>query len=237
MCSTKHEEGDVTLGFDRAGAGFRAALDRFGRMPLPPYIKRPPQGDPRDQRDYQTMFARQRRRGRRPDRRAAFHPAPRRRARMPPASSAVTVTLHVGAGTFLPVKVADTADHRMHERARYRYGRCRRPPQCRSRARRPHRRRRHHQPAGCSKAPPASTAASRPSPARPSLFITPGYRFRAVDLLFTNFHLPRSTLFMLVAAFAGLERMKRAYAHAVAANYRFFSYGDACLIAPARAVS
>ncbi|HUZ72952.1 MAG TPA: tRNA preQ1(34) S-adenosylmethionine ribosyltransferase-isomerase QueA [Stellaceae bacterium] len=232
---TKHTEGDVTLGFDLAGAGFRAALERFGHVPLPPYIKRPAQGDPRDRRDYQTMFARSDGAVAAPT--AGLHFTPRLVAALEAAGiEAVMVTLHVGAGTFLPVKAADTADHHMHAE----HGIVTAAAADRLNAVR----------AQGGRIVAAGTTSLRllesavgadgriaPFAGETSLFITPGYRFRAVDRLFTNFHLPRSTLFMLVAAFAGLERMKRAYAHAVDANYRFFSYGDACLIAPARAAS
>jgi len=146
----------------------------------------------------------------------------------------VTVTLHVGAGTFLPVKAADTAQHRMHaEWGEIDAASAARINEARSRGGR-------IIACGTTSARLLESAAGeggrlQPFAGETSLFITPGYRFRAADLLFTNFHLPRSTLFMLVAAFAGLDRMRRAYAHAVAARYRFFSYGDACLIEPAGA--
>jgi S-adenosylmethionine:tRNA ribosyltransferase-isomerase len=226
----KHAEGDLTLGFDRTGAGFRAALERFGRMPLPPYIKRPAHGDPRDRRDYQTMFAQHDGAVAAPT--AGLHFTPRLVAALAQAGiEAVMVTLHVGAGTFLPVKVADTDDHRMHSE----FGTLARATADRLNAARARGGR--IVAAGTTSLRLLESAAAadgriEPFAGETALFITPGYRFRAVDLLFTNFHLPRSTLFMLVAAFAGLERMKRAYAHAVAVRYRFFSYGDACLIAP-----
>jgi S-adenosylmethionine:tRNA ribosyltransferase-isomerase len=140
-----------------------------------------------------------------------------------------TVTLHVGAGTFLPVKSADTADHRMHpERGSV----SEETADALARVRR----------AGGRIVAVGSTALRlletasledgivRPFSGETTLFVTPGYRFRAVEALMTNFHLPRSTLFMLVAAFSGLDLMKRAYAHAIAARYRFYSYGDACLL-------
>jgi S-adenosylmethionine:tRNA ribosyltransferase-isomerase len=143
-----------------------------------------------------------------------------------------TVTLHVGAGTFLPVKVEDTADHRMHAE----YGTIDAATASRLNAARAQGGR--IVAIGTTSLRLLESAVHesgeiRPFAAETTLFITPGYRFRAVDVLLTNFHLPRSTLFMLVSAFAGLERMKAAYAHAIAARYRFFSYGDACLLFPA----
>jgi S-adenosylmethionine:tRNA ribosyltransferase-isomerase len=226
----KHDEGDVTLRFDAEGDDFRTRLARFGRMPLPPYIKRPAGGDTRDLADYQTMFAAKDGAVAAPT--AGLHfTAPLLAALDARGIARLTVTLHVGAGTFLPVKVADTADHRMHgetgfidaaaaERinaARASGGRIVAVGTTSLRL-----------------LESAADASGRVAPfaGETALFITPGYRFRAVDLLLTNFHLPRSTLFMLVAAFAGLERMKSAYAHAIDAGYRFFSYGDACLLFP-----
>jgi S-adenosylmethionine:tRNA ribosyltransferase-isomerase len=145
-----------------------------------------------------------------------------------------TVTLHVGAGTFLPVKVEDTADHRMHAE----YGTIDAATAARLNAARAKGGR--IVAIGTTSLRVLESAADengmiQPFAAETRLFITPGYRFRAIDVLLTNFHLPRSTLFMLVSAFAGLERMKAAYAHAIAARYRFFSYGDACLLFPAGA--
>jgi S-adenosylmethionine:tRNA ribosyltransferase-isomerase len=231
--AAKHDEGDLTLRFDAEGAEFRAKLARFGTMPLPPYIKRAGGGDARDLADYQTMFAAKDGAVAAPT--AGLHFTPPLIAALEAAGIArLTVTLHVGAGTFLPVKVADTRDHRMHSEMGF---------------------------IDAAAAPrinavrasggriiavgttslrlleSAADASGRVQPfaGETALFITPGYRFRAVDLLLTNFHLPRSTLFMLVAAFAGLERMKAAYAHAIAERYRFFSYGDACLLHPEQA--
>jgi S-adenosylmethionine:tRNA ribosyltransferase-isomerase len=228
----KHDEGDVTLAFGVEGAQFRAALERSGQMPLPPYIKRGPAGDPRDQGDYQTIFARHEGAVAAPT--AGLHfTAPLLAALEAAGVGRVTLTLHVGAGTFLPVKAEDTAQHRMHAE----WGRIDAAAAARLNAARE---------AGgriiaCGTTSvrvleSAADAEGRiiPFAGETSLFITPGYRFRAVDRLFTNFHLPRSTLFMLVASFAGLERMQRAYAHAVAERYRFFSYGDACLIEAAQ---
>ena len=143
------------------------------------------------------------------------------------------VTLHVGAGTFLPVKVDDTADHEMHyEQAMLSAGNRRRAQSRFARAAGASSR---SAPRRCDvwRARRTSDGALKPYSARTNIFITPGYRFRAVDALLTNFHLPRSTLFMLVCAFSGHERMKAAYAHAIESGYRFYSYGDACLLFPA----
>jgi len=228
--AAKHDEGDLTLRFDAEGADFRAKLQRFGTMPLPPYIKRAGGGDARDLADYQTMFAAKDGAVAAPT--AGLHFTPPLIAALDAAGIArLTVTLHVGAGTFLPVKVADTRDHRMHSEMGFLdAAAAQRINAVRA--------------AGgrvvavgttCLRLLESAAAADgrvAPFAGETSLFITPGYRFRAVDLLLTNFHLPRSTLFMLVAAFAGLERMRAAYAHAIAERYRFFSYGDACLLHP-----
>jgi S-adenosylmethionine:tRNA ribosyltransferase-isomerase len=229
---SKNPEGDVTIRFDRSGQLLRQALERYGKMPLPPYIKRDGEGADRDRHDYQTIFARQDGAVAAPT--AGLHFTDRLLEAMDAAGIArTTLTLHVGAGTFLPVKVADTLDHKMHfetgimsdetaeqiNAARRRGGRV--------------------VAVGTTCLRLIESAADadgivRPFDGETNLFITPGYRFRAVDLLLTNFHLPRSTLFMLVAAFAGLERMRAAYEHAKATGYRFYSYGDACLLHRAR---
>jgi S-adenosylmethionine:tRNA ribosyltransferase-isomerase len=228
--AAKHDEGDVSLSFDCEGPQFRANLARFGAMPLPPYIKRPRGGDSRDKADYQTVFAAKD--GAVADPTAGLHFTARMLEACERAGIGLaTVTLHVGAGTFLPVKVTDTDDHRMHSET----GEISADVARRINAAR--------QAGGRIVALGTTSLRLLESAAAPEgrispfggetdIFITPGYRFRAIDLLFTNFHLPRSTLFMLVAAFAGLDRMKRAYAHAVAQGYRFFSYGDACLLYP-----
>ena len=224
----KHEAGEITLGFGCEGAAFRAALERWGAMPLPPYIKRASGADARDRHDYQTIFAR--RDGAVAAPTAGLHFTERLLAALDAAGIArATVTLHVGAGTFLPVKADDTRDHHMHAESGFLDA----ATATRLNAAR----------AQGGRIVAAGTTSLRllesatdehgrigPFAGETRLFITPGYRFRAVDLLLTNFHLPRSTLFMLVAAFAGLDRMRRAYAHAIAARYRFFSYGDACLL-------
>jgi S-adenosylmethionine:tRNA ribosyltransferase-isomerase len=231
----KHEEGDVSLAFVLEGAlaaaGLGAALARFGQMPLPPYIKREEGGDISDQRDYQTIFACHDGAVAAPT--AGLHFTERLLAALDEAGiERVSLTLHVGAGTFLPVKVADTADHRMHTE----FGII--DAEAARRINAAHGRGGRIVAIGTTSLRLLESAADTEGRVAPfagetALFITPGYRFRAVDLIFTNFHLPRSTLFMLVAAFAGLERMQRAYAHAVAEGYRFFSYGDACLLHPA----
>jgi S-adenosylmethionine:tRNA ribosyltransferase-isomerase len=228
----KTPEGQVTMRFDCEGEAFRDALLRHGAMPLPPYIKRPrggpPGGDLRDRDDYQTIFARAEGAVAAPT--AGLHFTPALLAAIAERGAAWTmVTLHVGPGTFLPVKVDDPRAHPMHaewglvsaeaasrvNEARARGGRI--------------------IAVGTTSLRLLESAAAESGEVREfrgetRLFILPGYRFRAIDLLLTNFHLPRSTLLMLVAALAGLDRIKAAYAHAVATGYRFFSYGDACLI-------
>ena len=228
--AAKHDEGDLTLRFDAEGDEFRAKLHRFGSMPLPPYIKRAAGGDARDLADYQTMFAAKDGAVAAPT--AGLHFTPPLITALDAAGIArLTLTLHVGAGTFLPVKVADTRDHRMHSETGFLdAAAAQRINAVRAAGGRV-------VAVGTTSLRLLESAADESGHVRPfagetSLFITPGYRFRAVDLLLTNFHLPRSTLFMLVAAFAGLARMKSAYAHAIAQGYRFFSYGDACLLHP-----
>jgi S-adenosylmethionine:tRNA ribosyltransferase-isomerase len=224
----KGEGGEIILGFPCAPEALLERLERCGQMPLPPYIRRPPEGEAQDRADYQTMFAA--RAGAVAAPTAALHFTPRLMTALAARGIGhALLTLHVGAGTFLPVKVADTAMHHMHAEwyelspavaarinaARAAGGRV--------------------VAVGTTVLRTLETVAApdgsvRPAAGETRLFITPGYRFRAVDLLLTNFHLPRSTLFMLVAAFAGLERMRTAYAHAIRAGYRFYSYGDACLL-------
>ncbi len=220
--------GDVILAFDREGAAFREALFRHGAMPVPPYLKRPRGGDPRDRGDYQTIFARAEGAVAAPT--AGLHFTPALMAALSRRGIEwTTLTLHVGPGTFLPVKEADPRAHRMHAE----WGILSQETAARIVAARA---------AGGRLVAVGTTSlrllesavgddgAIRPFSGETVLFILPGYRFRAIDLLLTNFHLPRSTLLMLVAALAGLPSIKTAYAHAVAAGYRFYSYGDACLI-------
>ena len=201
-------------------------------MPLPPYIAARRQADARDREDYQTMFAHQEGAVAAPT--AGLHFTAELVAALAARGIALhRVTLHVGAGTFLPVKSADTADHRMHAE-RGSVGRA--TADALNAARR----------AGGRLVAVGSTSLRliesasaedgtiHPFEGETAMFITPGYRFRAVDVMMTNFHMPRSTLFMLVSAFCGLEVMQGAYAHAVAMGYRFYSYGDACLLFGAR---
>ncbi|PWR20088.1 tRNA preQ1(34) S-adenosylmethionine ribosyltransferase-isomerase QueA [Zavarzinia compransoris] len=224
----KDPEGTITLEFDRAGADLMAALDAVGTMPLPPYIARKRTPDAQDRADYQPVFAA--REGAVAAPTASLHLTPDLLARLEAMGVERTmVTLHVGAGTFLPVKVEDTRDHRMHAEwgevtaaAAEAIGRARREG-------------RRVIAVGTTALRLIESAAAPDGTLSPyagwtDIFITPGYRFRAVDVLMTNFHLPKSTLFMLVSALAGTERMKAAYAHAVEAGYRFYSYGDASLI-------
>jgi S-adenosylmethionine:tRNA ribosyltransferase-isomerase len=205
-------------------------LERAGRMPLPPYIAAKRPTDARDADDYQTMFADQPGAVAAPT--AALHFTPALMASLAAAGIAhETLTLHVGAGTFLPVKADDTADHRMHAE----WGRIDAATADRLNAVR----------AGGGRLIAVGTTSLRllesatgedgvirPFDGDTAIFITPGYRFRAIDGLVTNFHLPRSTLFMLVSALMGLETMQAAYAHAIAGGYRFYSYGDSSLLLP-----
>jgi len=224
----KDAEGEVTLSFSFHGPALDQAIADVGGLPLPPYIagKRAP--DERDLEDYQTMFASEEGAVAAPT--AGLHFTPALEAALHGHGVGLQrLTLHVGAGTFLPVKADDTAGHRMHSEwgslsastafalneARAEGGRI--------------------VAVGTTSLRLLESAARddgtiEPFEGETAIFITPGYRFRATDVLLTNFHLPRSTLFMLVSAFSGLEAMKRAYAHAIAAGYRFYSYGDACLL-------
>lgn len=224
-------DGEVELAFSLHGAYLDEAIAALGDMPLPPYIalKRAPEDD--DRTSYQTVYARNEGAVAAPT--AGLHFTPDVFAALKARGiSTHFLTLHVGAGTFLPVKAEDTDGHRMHAEwgtidgtvaadlnaARARGGRI--------------------VAVGTTALRLLESAATADAQIAPfsgetSIFITPGYRFRAVDALMTNFHLPRSTLFMLVSAFSGLETMQAAYAHAIASGYRFYSYGDACLLFPA----
>ncbi|WP_166041680.1 tRNA preQ1(34) S-adenosylmethionine ribosyltransferase-isomerase QueA [Sphingosinicella sp. YJ22] len=205
-------------------------LERAGTMPLPPYIASRRPTDDRDQADYQTMFAREAGAVAAPT--AALHFTPRLMTALDEAGIGhVTLTLHVGAGTFLPVKADDTEHHVMHsEWGRIDAATADRLNQVRAAGGRVIA-------VGTTSLRLIESAAGEDGLVRPfegdtAIFITPGYRFRAVDGLVTNFHLPRSTLFMLVSALMGRERMIEAYAHAIARGYRFYSYGDASLLLP-----
>jgi S-adenosylmethionine:tRNA ribosyltransferase-isomerase len=224
----KGEEGEVTLSFAFHGPVLDQAIADVGHVPLPPYIASKREVDARDAEDYQTMFARSEGAVAAPT--AGLHFTPALEAALGARGIAIPrVTLHVGAGTFLPVKADDTAHHKMHAE----WGQITAETASALNAAR----------AAGGRVVSIGTTSLRllesaaaedgtilPFAAETSIFITPGYRFRAVDILLTNFHLPRSTLFMLVSAFAGLETMKNAYAHAIANGYRFYSYGDACLL-------
>jgi len=230
--SEKGEGGEVTLSFSFHGPVLDQAIAERGAMPLPPYIASRREPDEQDREDYQTLFAREEGSVAAPT--AGLHFTERLLERLAARGIALhKVTLHVGAGTFLPVKSDDIEAHKMHAEvgsvsgetadalnaARAKGGRI--------------------VAVGSTALRLLESAAHEDGKLRgfdgeTSIFITPGYRFKAVDLMLTNFHLPRSTLFMLVAAFSGLETMKRAYAHAIAAGYRFYSYGDACLLYPSR---
>jgi len=224
----KGEDGEVTLAFDLAGPDLDLAIAERGMMPLPPYIAARRAEDEQDRADYQTVYARDDGSVAAPT--AGLHFTPELLATL--AEMGVSehfVTLHVGAGTFLPVKVDDIADHRMHPEwgevtaetaaalnaVRAAGGRI----VC----------------VGTTSLRLLESAADEDGAIRPfadetAIFITPGYRFRAADGLMTNFHLPKSTLFMLVSAFAGLETMRAAYDHAIDTGYRFYSYGDGSLL-------
>jgi S-adenosylmethionine:tRNA ribosyltransferase-isomerase len=226
------EGGEVTLAFDLAGPDLDLAIAAAGELPLPPYIAGRRATDARDADDYQTIFARESGAVAAPTAGLHFTPAllaglERRGVRQ------LETVLHVGAGTFLPVKVEDTREHKMHAEVGF-LDAATAATLNELRA------------AGGRILAVGSTSARLLESAvgpdgrlaafsgETDIFITPGFRFRAVDALLTNFHLPRSTLMMLISAFAGLDVVKRAYAHALAARYRFYSYGDACLFLPAR---
>lgn len=224
----KSESGDIGVAFSHSGPALVAALERYGAVPLPPYIKRAAP-ERRDESDYQTIWAAKD--GAVAASTAGLHFTPALLDALAARGiDRTALTLHIGAGTFLPVKTENVAEHRMHaewgevaapaiaaiEKARANGGRI--------------------VAVGTTPLRLLETVAQHnngklaPWAGETQLYCLPGFRFRAVDLLFTNFHLPKSTLFMLVSAFAGLARMQAAYAHAIAARYRFFSYGDATLL-------
>jgi S-adenosylmethionine:tRNA ribosyltransferase-isomerase len=229
IAEERHADGSFTLAF--AGEEpVEVLLERAGRMPLPPYIAGKRATDEADKRDYQTIFARQDGAVAAPT--AALHFTPDLLAALDEAGvQRETLTLHVGAGTFLPVKANDTAKHQMHAE----WGRIDAVTAERLNAARA---------AGGRLIAVGTTSLRllesavdedgriRPFQGDTAIFITPGYPFRAIDGLMTNFHLPKSTLFMLVSALMGLDRMRAAYAHAIAAEYRFYSYGDSSLLIP-----
>ena len=221
---SREEDGGVVVRFNQAGAAFADALRRAGALALPPYIDRPSGPTPDDAADYQTVFAA--REGAVAAPTAGLHFSPALLSALDAAGiPRVLVTLHVGAATFLPVRTDDVSDHAMHAE----WG------EVTAEAADAINAARRVVAVGTTTLRVLETAAAETGRVQPfrgdtRLFITPGFRFRAVDALMTNFHLPRSTLFMLVCAFAGQARMRAAYAHAVAAGYRFYSYGDACLL-------
>lgn len=231
IVETRHADGSFTLAF--AGEEpVELLLERAGTMPLPPYIAGKRATDEHDRADYQTMFAAKDGAVAAPT--AALHFTPELLAMLGEAGvGRETLTLHVGAGTFLPVKVDDTSDHQMHAE----WGSIDQATADRLNAAR----------AAGGRVIAVGTTSLRllesacsddgtiqPFAGDTAIFITPGYRFKAIDGLMTNFHLPKSTLFMLVSALMGRERMQAAYAHAIANGYRFYSYGDSSLLLPDR---
>ena len=225
----KQEDGSILLSFE-GSEPVELLLERAGRMPLPPYIAGKREADEQDAGDYQTIFAREAGAVAAPT--ASLHFTPGLMDALGAAGIGHEIlTLHVGAGTFLPVKADDTADHRMHaEWGRIDAATADRLNAARARGGR-------IIPVGTTSLRLLESAADdarliHSFEGDTAIFITPGYRFRAADGLMTNFHLPRSTLFMLVSAMMGLERMRAAYAHAIEQEYRFYSYGDATLLLP-----
>lgn len=226
----KADDGRVRLAFGFHGAYLDEALRTIGDPPLPPYIASRREADERDRSDYQTIYATHEGAVAAPT--AGLHFTPELLQSLDTAGiGRAFLTLHVGPGTFLPVKADDTSGHTMHaERGMIDPATAERLNAIRASGGR-------IVAVGTTAVRLLESAAGEDGAIRPfdgatDIFITPGYRFRAVDLLMTNFHLPRSTLFMLVSAFAGLARMKAAYAVAIADGYRFYSYGDACLLYP-----
>ena len=226
--TAKGAEGEITLAFDLTGPDLDAAIAAAGAMPLPPYIAARRAPDDQDFRDYQTVYAAKEGAVAAPT--AGLHFTGELLARLSEAGvERADVTLHVGAGTFLPVKAEDTSAHRMHAEWREI------PDAAAAAINTAKAEGRRVIAVGTTALRTLESAADengrvRAESGETDIFITPGYRFRVVDGLWTNFHLPRSTLFMLVCAFAGLERTRAAYAHAIAQRYRFYSYGDASLI-------
>ncbi|WP_068317653.1 tRNA preQ1(34) S-adenosylmethionine ribosyltransferase-isomerase QueA [Polycladidibacter hongkongensis] len=226
----KSEAGDIRFQFNRSAGDLDAAIAQVGHIPLPPYIAQKRTEDAQDRQDYQTVYARHEGAVAAPT--AGLHFTEQLFAALDTRGiEKHFVTLHVGAGTFLPVKVDDTDDHQMHDE----WGEVSSETAKALNAVR----------ARGNKVVAVGTTSLRilessaqggqgiqPFSGSTQIFITPGYRFQAIDALMTNFHLPRSTLFMLVSALAGLEEMQAAYAHAIQNNYRFYSYGDSSLLFP-----
>ncbi len=232
IAETRMPDGSWTLAFE-GEEPVELMLERAGQMPLPPYIAGKRETDDQDRRDYQTMFAREDGAVAAPT--AALHFTPELIAALDARGILrETLTLHVGAGTFLPVKADDTDDHQMHAE----WGTI--DPVTAERLNGVRRAGGRLIAVGTTVLRLLESAADgndviHPFAGDTSIFITPGYRFRAIDGLMTNFHLPKSTLFMLVSALMGLDVMQAAYAHAIAENYRFYSYGDSSLLLPERA--
>jgi S-adenosylmethionine:tRNA ribosyltransferase-isomerase len=222
-----HRDGQVVLDFALSDEILMAALHRFGTLPLPPYIRKHRAVDARDAEDYQTILARHDGAVAAPT--AGLHFTEELLSRLGEAGiERGEVTLHVGPGTFLSVTAADTDDHVMHgEWGRVDEDLARRIRETKARGGRV-------VAVGTTSLRLLESAGQEAYAGETDIFITPGYKFAVVDILLTNFHLPRSTLFMLVAAFAGLEVMRAAYAHAIDSGYRFYSYGDACLLEAGR---
>lgn len=215
----RRSEGEIELNFTLQGEALDTAIAANGEVPLPPYIAGKRKADAKDASDYQTIYARDTGSVAAPT--AGLHFTPELFAALEAKGvSRETVTLHVGAGTFLPVSAEDTESHKMHaewaslsadtasqlERARRIVA------------------------VGTTSLRTLESSGLQPFEGETDIFITPGYRFRTAEILLTNFHLPRSTLFMLVSAFSGIETMRAAYAEAIEKRYRFYSYGDACLL-------
>lgn len=231
LVAAKDDGGEVRLRFNVAGPALDRAIAAVGVTPLPPYIAGRRAADARDETDYQTIYARHDGAVAAPT--AGLHFTPDLMSALDEHGvKRAQVTLHVGAGTFLPVKADDTADHVMHAE----WGDV--PPAVANAVNGAHAEGKRVACVGTTSLRILESASDDHVHAfrgETRIFITPGYRFRAADLLLTNFHLPRSTLFMLVSAFCGLETMRAAYAHAIAQKFRFYSYGDACLLIRKRA--
>ncbi|KAB2718309.1 tRNA preQ1(34) S-adenosylmethionine ribosyltransferase-isomerase QueA [Brucella intermedia] len=224
----KGDAGEALLVFDLSGAMLDEAIASVGHIPLPPYIASKRAEDERDRKDYQTVYAREEGAVAAPTAGLHFTPELLEKIKTKGVEEHF-VTLHVGAGTFLPVKADDTADHKMHSEIGHVSQRTADALNA------VHERGGRIVCVGTTSLRLIESAAGEDGVIRPwsgatDIFITPGYKFRAVDLLMTNFHLPRSTLFMLVSAFSGLDTMRAAYDHAISNGYRFYSYGDGSLL-------
>jgi S-adenosylmethionine:tRNA ribosyltransferase-isomerase len=230
--TARGENGEAEIAFALSGAALDAALAARGEMPLPPYIAGKRKPDARDREDYQTIFARDEGSAAAPT--AGLHFTPALFSALDQKGvTREAVTLHVGLGTFLPVTALDTGQHRMHAECAIL------SPETAARLNKIRAAGGRIAAVGTTSLRTLESAASpdgtlHPFKGETDIFITPGYQFRAADMLLTNFHLPRSTLFMLVSAFMGLDIMKRAYEEAIARGYRFYSYGDACLLLRSR---